>query len=352
VKRRWRAKAAHADTTLTRGAFGHGTVSASHSATRPTPPECVTPAANPQGTQSNCTAINAGSFGTCQIHPGGTGSHCEITITATAAAGWQFDGWASGPCTATAVSCTFKTVETTCHNGGEICDDPNELGPWTAIAKFRDVRAPTAALTDGPAQNALLLTDTRQATFKFNTDEDDEAPTYTCALDGKAPVACASPFTLSQLADGEHDLCVTPRDASGTVGAAKCRHWEQQVNATATFTAAPPAATNVTGFLFTYAVNKPSPSFECRLDDSAFAPCPANGVALAGLLDGTHQFSVRAIVKAKFDAPGTSHTGPASVHTWRVDTTPPQTTITTGPADGAAIVDVAPTFEFGADEDG
>src|SRR6185312_4208543 len=157
--------------------------------------------------------------------------------------------------------------------------------------------------------------------------------------------ACPAAFT--QLPDGDHDLCVTATDASGLAGAATCRHWEQQTNPTATFTAAPPDATTATGFTFTYASNKPVATFECRLDGAAFAPCAATGTTVAGLADGAHTFAVRATFKAKLD--GVARTGPATTGTWTVDTTPPDTTITAGPADGASIVDVAPTFEFASE---
>ncbi len=41
-----------------------------------------------------------------------------------------------------------------------------------------------------------------------------------------------------------------------------------------------------------------------------------------------------------------------STFSWLVDTTPPETTITGGPDEGSAIVDVAPTFTFSASEAG
>jgi hypothetical protein len=339
---------AAADTTLTRGAYGHGTVTTTHGPTRPAPPDCVTPAANPQGTQFTCAGIAAGGFAGCTVLGGGFGNHCDIGISAVAAAGWQFDGWVSGPCPAASAACSFRVSDTACSGGAEpVCQDPVEHGPWTAIARFKDIRAPTTALTAGPAQNALLLTDTRQATFAFNTNEDDERPTFTCTLDGGAATACASPFTLSHLADGQHDLCVTATDASGMAGTPVCRHWEQQTNAAVTFTATPPAATNRTGFTFTYTANKPTPSFECKLDDSIFVPCLANGAPVGDLLDGTHAFSVRATFRTQLD--NSAHTGPPATFTWTVDTTPPETTITSGPADGDTIVDVAPTFAFASE---
>src|SRR4051794_20053623 len=135
---------ASADTTLIRGAFGHGTVTTSHGPTRPTPPDCATPAANPQTTQFTCAGIGAGGFAGCTVLPNGAGNHCDIGISAVAPAGWQFDGWVSGPCPAATSACSFRVSDTACTGGPEPeCNDPVEHGPWTAIARFKDTRAPT-----------------------------------------------------------------------------------------------------------------------------------------------------------------------------------------------------------------
>jgi hypothetical protein len=343
---------ASADTSLTRGAFGHGTVVASSATGRPTPPECTTPASTPQSVEADCAPITARSFAQCTQNGGGTGHRCQITLSTQAPAGWRFDHWATGPCAGSAAICTFLTSELSCSGGAEpVCGDENELGPWTVIAVFVDTRAPTLTI-GGPAQNAVALDDQGKQTFTFTTDEDDEAPSFQCRLDIGAVSACPNPATLSNLADGEHELCVTPSDASGLVGTQKCRHWDQERPATVRFADTPPAATNRDSASFTYTADKPGVTFECALDGRAFGICPASGQSVAGLGDGQHQFATRAFFHAPLDPPGVTHPGIAATYTWKVDTTPPETTITSGPADGAEIVDVAPTFAFAASEDG
>src|SRR4029077_19063325 len=58
-------------------------------------------------------------------------------------------------------------------------------------------------------------------------------------------------------------------------------------------------------------------SFECKLDNSTFAPCPLDSTGYTGLLDGSHTFQVRAT-----DAAGNTDQSPATF-TWTVDTVPP-----------------------------
>ena len=83
------------------------------------------------------------------------------------------------------------------------------------------------------------------------------------------------------------------------------------------------------------------PSFECKLDAGSFGPC-GSPKTYAGLTEGSHTFSVRAV-----DAAGNADPTPAA-HTWTVDTTAPDTTIPLTPADPSA--NTTPTFGFGSSQ--
>jgi hypothetical protein len=341
---------------LTRGAFGHGTVKANSATGRPTPPECTTPASNPEANQVNCTPIAAGSFGSCNVPE----RHCDITITAQAPAGWSFDHWSGTQCAGTNQSCSFQTTETICTGkpGEQECH-VHKLGPWTVIAHFRDVRDPTVSFDSAPASNSVVLSDSRQQQFSFATNEDDEAPSFRCRRDAGLFFVCTDPHTWSAIPDGEHDFCVGATDASGRPGASTCRHWEQETIPTATILTRPAGATATTDASLTYTSNKATHpvdgftlSYECKLDAGSPAVCPPAGKGFSRLADGAHTFSVRSVFHGPLDPPGVTHSSAFASATWTVDTTPPQTTITSGPADGSTIADIAPTLEFAASEPG
>ena len=140
--------------------------------------------------------------------------------------------------------------------------------------------------------------------------------------------------------------------------ARRARGTQQETIPTVVLANRPPAATTATDAAFTYTSNKvgherdnSSLIFECRLDAAVFAACPADGTRFAGLGDGTHEFSVRAVFRGAFEPAGARHTSPVATHRWTVDTTPPDTTITSGPLDGSTVVDVAPTLAFSAGEE-
>jgi hypothetical protein len=88
-------------------------------------------------------------------------------------------------------------------------------------------------------------------------------------------------------------------------------------------------------------------SFQCSLVGQGGAPdltACSSPKKYMGLSDGTYDFEVRAIDRARIVDPV-----PARV-TFTVDNKAPQTTITSGPADGSHIGDPTPTFTFTANE--
>ncbi len=88
---------------------------------------------------------------------------------------------------------------------------------------------------------------------------------------------------------------------------------------------------------FTFSSADTSVSFAASLDGAAYAAA-TSPATFTGLADGSHTFSVRAI-----DAAGNVDATPASF-TWTVDTTAPETTLDTTPANPSASASATFTF--------
>ena len=109
-----------------------------------------------------------------------------------------------------------------------------------------------------------------------------------------------------------------------------------------TISSAPPALTKSASATFTFRANEAA-TFECALDAAAFAPCTSPH-QLTGLTHGAHAFHVRAI-----DTQTNADATPAE-HTWAVDLTRPNTTITAGPR--GTVNARRATFRFRSSEAG
>ena len=107
-----------------------------------------------------------------------------------------------------------------------------------------------------------------------------------------------------------------------------------------TISTGPPTPTNQTSATFTFTSSEAESTFECSLDDAAFAACPTPQ-PYSGLADGPHTFAVRAI-----DA--TQNTGPEATYSWTIETRAPTASVTSGPA--ALTNSRAASFTFTADE--
>ena len=93
---------------------------------------------------------------------------------------------------------------------------------------------------------------------------------------------------------------------------------------TTSLDSSPASLTNQTAAVFAFSSNEAG-TFECSLDEAPLTAC-VSPLSAAGLVDGAHTFTVRAI-----DLVGNVDPNPAAFN-WTVDTTEPDTLITSGPA--------------------
>lgn len=203
-------------------------------------------------------------------------------------------------------------------------------------------------ITSGPSSGTVF---TDSVSFTFISPEGGG---FECRLDSSDPgdwSLCSSPQSYSALTDGPHVFEVralnkpgnpdpVPAVATFTVNA----HPDTEPPET-TITAGPSGTIATDSAIFSFESSEPG-SFECRLDsaeesDWAWCSSPQSYFPLA---DGTHTFEVR----ASDEADNVDPTPAAAV--FAIDTTPPDTTITSAPS-GTIGVGSA-TFDFSASEAG
>lgn len=143
---------------------------------------------------------------------------------------------------------------------------------------------------------------------------------YTCALDGRVPAPCVSPYELRGLGEGPHDAVVTAADAAGNTSSRSAR-WIVDLSPPAvTLVAAPPAYTSSTSAVVEFDVDDADALLACALDGTALPGC-RSPVRLESLSEGPHRLLLRAtdVFGRVGELPVTWHVDRSSPHvqlTW------------------------------------
>ncbi len=357
----WTVTLVGPDTTITSGP-AEGSVTTATSAT-------FRFTAGVSGATYSCSLDGAG-FSTC-VSPAsysglGDGAHAfAVRATANGATGgpaqrtWTVDtvapdttitGGPSGPVSSTGpFSFAFESNETggtfKCKLDGAsyaACTSPYQLaGPLSGSHAFSvkavdqagnqdqtpasrtwsiDTVAPDTSITGGPS-GTTTATD---ATFTFTATE--QGSTFACSLDGAGFAPCTSPRQYAGLGVGDHAFQVRAVDAAGNLDPSPAtRTWTvTPLLPDTTITSGPPdgSVSNSTSASFAFTSDAPGATFECSLDGAAFGACQSGGAgaSFAGLAEGSHAFSVRAVSGGSVDP------SPAA-RSWTVDSQPPGTAI-------------------------
>jgi peptidoglycan/xylan/chitin deacetylase (PgdA/CDA1 family) len=194
------------------------------------------------------------------------------------------------------------------------------------------------SITDGPTGTVA----SRNASFEFTSTR--SGATFECKLDAGAWGTCASPKSHANLADGSHTFSVRAKDGATEVDATPAsRTWTVDATAPSTsITAGPTGTVNSTAASLTFSATETA-TFECKVDAGTYEPC-TSPKAYSGLSNGSHTFSVRAK-----DAAGNVDATPAT-RTWAVDTSAPDTSITSGPT--GLVRSTSASFGFSATQSG
>jgi uncharacterized repeat protein (TIGR01451 family) len=262
-----------------------------------------------------------------------TGAAFSFTVddgTATAECRLDSGTWASCPgdtasyssLSAGAHTFAVRATDTAGNRGSDSFD-------WTV-----DATAPAASITSHPGDPTSATT----AGFTFSADEE---ATFECKLDDADWASCTSPQSYSGLSEGEHTFQVRATDAAGNVSDPAIFTWTVDSRVPGvSITAHPDGLTSSTDASFTFTVDDPNATVECKLDSAGWASCTEGTVDYTSVPAGEHTFTVRATNTV-------GNTG-ASSFDWTIDTTAPSVAIDSHPDDPTTATTAV--FAFSADE--
>ncbi len=211
--------------------------------------------------------------------------------------------------------------------GGE-ADDTPATASWTV-----DRTPPETTITAGPSGDAALV----GVLFSFQSEAN---ATFQCAIDAGAFTACVSPFPVT-VAEGDHTFSVRATDALGNVDSSPATRAYRGIEVETQLDSFPPALSANPDAQITF--SSPSAAlapivFECAADGATTFTACTSPVTRTGLGSGSYSLTVR----ARWQGGQPDQT--ALTASWAIDVTPPETTITGGPAGDTGIGDTTFTF--------
>ncbi|MFY9264095.1 MAG: hypothetical protein WAO61_01515 [Solirubrobacterales bacterium] len=204
-----------------------------------------------------------------------------------------------------------------------------------------DTIPPDTTITSGPAYGSTITVNSAQ--FAFTATE--AGSTFRCSFDSSPWANCTSPATMSSLANGQHQILVKAVDAAGNTDptqAARLFYVATSAAPDTTITSGPAygSTINVNSAAFTFTSTPAGATFQCSFDSSPWSTC-TSPATMSSLSDGQHQILVRAK-----NAQNVVDPTPASrLFYVAAASTPPDTTITSGPAGGSTVA--TNTVQFG-----
>lgn len=176
-----------------------------------------------------------------------------------------------------------------------------------------DTTAPDTSITSSPDVFSSLT----QATFHFSATESNS--TFEASIDNAPYTVVPNPFTINGLVEGAHKIKIRAVDVAGNKDESPATFiWTIDLTEpNTTITMQPAEVTNSTNATFEFASTDLNSSFEVSIDNGDYT-FSSSQFDFAGLVNGTHTISVRAI-----DGAGNTDSTPAS-YSWVVDTIAPE----------------------------
>jgi Bacterial Ig domain len=244
-------------------------------------------------------------------------------------------GWQSGP----------NYADDTAKSSLASFRDAADAARSGTLTTCPDQTAPTVALTQAPADGSTV-----HGSLALAADAADDVGVSKVEflVDGNVAVTkLVPPYTVSwdstHVDSGTHTLSVRAWDAAhNTTDSGSVTVTIDNTPPDTTITSAPPTQSPSYSASFSFTASESGATFTCSLDAGAWTAC-SSPAAYDNLSVGQHTFSVRAA-----DSFGNTDATPAT-STWTVlDTTPPDTTITSAPT--GTTTSHSASFSFTATE--
>ncbi len=223
-------------------------------------------------------------------------------------------------------------------------------GPAYILLTVNPNAAPTVT-ADQPAAYVSGLT-TLRAT---GADADGDTLTYHFLVDGQDASGAVSGqafnWSSTGVRDGQYTLTVKASDPYTSTTSAGRTFNVDNTSPTVAITSGPgnqtfgPGSTQTWTFSASDGSGSGIQAVQCRVDGAPVTCKSGTSHSVSNLPGGTHTFSVQATDKV-------GHVSSVDSRTFAIDATPPETTVTAGPADGATTTDSTITYAFASSEPG
>ena len=268
-------------------------------------------------------------------------------------AGWRFHKWVDSGAGGGLINCDPQNV-----TGDQMTPTYCEFQIFenlTVDLYFKDDFGPQdTSLSGGPDEGATVSSSS--ATFNFDAPSDPNA-SFHCRLSRRGGATglyqhCGNAGDKSETysnltTDGVYDFFVIAKDWEGKGDWVQSRSWTiDRTGPTVSITGGPANSgfTNQTRPTFAFTAGETA-TYECSVDGGPYAGCTSPYQLPTPLSEAPHTFAVRA-----YDA--LNNLGSATARSFTVDTTPPDTTILSGPEEGSTTPSNATTFTFASPESG
>jgi hypothetical protein len=185
------------------------------------------------------------------------------------------------------------------------------------------------------------------------TDADADTLTYDFLVDGNdvsgSRSSASYTWNSAGVADGQHSVALKASDPYTSATSTSRTFQVDNTSPTVAITGGPnnqtfgPGSTQTWTFTASDGAGSGIQGIQCRIDGTPVTCTSATSHSVSNLAGGAHTFSMQAVDKV-------GHVSATPSRSFAIDATPPDTTVTAGPAEGASTTDTSVTYVLASSE--